>query len=155
MINDRGQGIVRISIEEYHYDNNFSKKCYESICESDLWSFHVRMVSITLVNLAFNVPRKGGGGVGFRVYSLRGGGRKEFVIFISRFDSIHLKLRCSPVRQSCGKYKGGVTCTMKRLLVQGLHQAKLDRPVATCAKFLRISLKLIEFFSARFLLYQW
>lgn len=75
MINDRGQGIVRISIEEYHYDNNFSKKCYESICESDLWSFHVRMVSITLVNLAFNVPRKGGGGSvsGFIAFGEEGG----------------------------------------------------------------------------------
>ena len=53
----------RILIEENHlrpemsrynlYDNNFSKYCYELTCESKLWRFHVRIVSITLVNKQF------------------------------------------------------------------------------------------------------
>ena len=41
-----------------------------------------------------------------------------------------------------------MTCTVKSPLVQGLHQAKRARPVETWARFLSISLTLIEFFSS-------
>ena len=99
---------------------------------------------------AITIKVEGGRGGGSRFMAL-GGGRKEFVKFITRFDSVHLKPRCSPVsvsgwwRPSYGKIMG--------VWRSDLYRAKLVRPVETCAKFLRISLKLIEFFSSRFLLY--
>ena len=76
------------------------------------------------------------------------GGRKEFVIFITRFDSVHLKPRCSPVSVS-GRSRPSYGKIMK-VWRSDLYQACRD----LCQIFTHF-FKIDRIFSSRFLLYQW
>ena len=86
-------------------------------------------------------------GVGHRVYSPRG--REE------RISDIHHQVWLGTFKTKISARENKrlistiwMTCTVKSPLVQGLHQAKVARPVETWARFLSISLTLIEFFSS-------
>lgn len=86
-------------------------------------------------------------GGGPRVYSPRG--REE------RISDIHHQVWLGSFKTKISARENkrlfstiSMTCTVKSPLVQGLHQAKLAGPVETWARFLSISLTLIEFFSS-------